>query len=513
MRSENVIKNSIWTTINTVITIAIGFISRTIFIYILNSEYLGIDGLFSNILSLLSLSELGFGSAVTFNLYKPLREKDEKKIAAIMNFYKWIYRMVAVFIFVVGMCLVPFLRYIIKDTTFDIKYITGIYVLFLIKTAITYLYSYNFTLATADQRGYIIGHITMINNIVTPIAKIVALAITRSFVAYIVAEIVLTLGFNLIKTLHVKKAYPVLEDTKSSLEKQETRKILKDVQNIFLGKVSTTVLTSTDNLIISSFVNVISVGFMSNYNTLVNYISTFISGALYSAQASIGNAIASEGKEYVYNILKKLTLITLFVASFATTALFCLSSDFISIVWSKNEDMTLPVVTVFIVMFNAFFQFIKSPLWITLTSAGLFEKDKYISFIGMVMNIVVSLILVQYLGLVGVILGTIISQSVQMILKAKLLFNEYFFMGSGKYLLLILECFTLFVAEELLTYFICINIPVSNIYLLFVCKMFMCVLVPNLMNYAIFHKTEEYEYFLKLILKVTKIVHRKRRFY
>ena len=139
MRSENVIKNSIWTTLNTVVTIIIGFISRTLFIYILNSEYLGIDGLFSNILSLLSLSELGFGSAVTFNLYKPLREKDEKKIAAIMNFYKWIYRMVAVFIFVVGMCLVPFLRYIIKDTTFDIKYIAGIYVLFLIKTAITYL--------------------------------------------------------------------------------------------------------------------------------------------------------------------------------------------------------------------------------------------------------------------------------------------------------------------------------------------------------------------------------------
>lgn len=511
MRSENVIKNSIWTTINTVITILIGFISRTLFIYILNSEYLGIDGLFSNILSLLSLSELGFGSAVTFNLYKPLREKDNKKIAAIMNFYKWVYRTVAAFIFVVGLCLIPFLRYIIKDTTFDLKYITGIYVLFLIKTAITYLYSYNFTLATADQRGYIIGHITMVNNIVTPIAKIAALAITRSFVAYIVVEIVLTLVFNLVKTLYVRKEYPVLEDNKSSLERQETRKILKDVQNIFLGKVSTTVLTSTDNLIISSFVNVVSVGYMTNYNTLINYITTFISGSLYSAQASVGNAIASESKEYVYGILKKLTLITLFVASFATTALFCLSSDFVAIVWSRKQDMTLPVITVFIIMFNAFFQFIKSPLWITLTSAGLFEKDKYISFIGMTMNIVVSLILVQYFGIVGVILGTIISQSVQMILKAKLLFNDYFGMSSGKYLLLILECFGLFIIEELVTYFICIIIPLSNIYLLFVCKMIACVIVPNLMNYVIFRKTEEYEYFSKLIFRVTNIVNHNRR--
>lgn len=508
MRSENVIKNSIWTTINTVITILIGFVSRTVFIYILNSEYLGIDGLFSNILSLLSLSELGFGSAVTFNLYKPLREKDDKRIAAIMNFYKWVYRIVALFILVVGLCLVPFLQYIIKDTTFDMSYIRLIYVLFLVKTAITYLYSYNYTLATADQRGYIIGHINMANNIITPIVKISVLAISRSFVAYIIVEIALTLVFNMIKTVYVKKQYPVLGDTKSALEKSETKKILKDVQNIFLGKVSTTVLTSTDNLIISSFVNVISVGFMTNYNTLINYITTFISGSLYSAQASIGNAIASEGREYVYKILRKLTLITLFVASFATTALFCLSSDFILIVWSKNEDMTLPVFTVFIVMLNAFFQFIKTPLWMTLTSAGLFEKDKYISFIGMTLNIIISLILVQYFGLVGVILGTIISQFIQLLLKAKLLFNEYFFMGCSRYLLLILQCFVLFIIEEMFTFFICVNIPVSNVYLLFLCKMLVCLVAPNLINYAIFHKTEEYMYFTKLFYKVLKIVKR-----
>ncbi len=508
MRSENVIKNSIWTTINTVVTILIGFISRTLFIYILNSEYLGIDGLFTNILSLLSLSELGFGSAVTFNLYKPIREKDNKKIAAIMNFYKWVYRIVAGFILVAGLCLVPFLQYIIKDTTFDFGYIRIIYLLFLIKTAITYLYSYNYTLATADQRGYIIGKINMVNNIVTPLSKIAALAITRSFIAYICTEIVLTLVFNFIKTVYVRKQYPVLEDTESKLEKKETKKILKDVQNIFLGKVSTTVLTSTDNLIISSFVSVVSVGFVTNYNTLVNYITTFISGSLYSAQASIGNAIASEGKEYVYNILKKLTLITLFVASFATTSLFCLSSDFITIVWSRNEDMTLPVVTVFVIMFNAFFQFIKSPLWITLTSAGLFQKDKYISFVGMTLNIIASLILVQKFGLIGVVLGTIISQSVQMFLKAKLLFNEYFCMGSGKYLLLIVECFALFLFEELLTYIICINIPIVNIYLLFISKVVACIIIPNLINYIIFRNTDEYLYFKSIILRTVKIVKR-----
>ncbi len=506
MRSENVIKNSVWTTINTVVTILIGFVSRTMFIYILNSEYLGIDGLFTNILSLLSLSELGFGSAVTFNLYKPLREKDDEKIAAIMNFYKWIYRMVAGFIFVVGIILVPFLQFIIKGSTFDIGFVKIVYVLFLIKTAVTYLYSYNYTLAVADQKGYITGKIRMVSNIASPVLKILVLAITKSFIAYICTEIVLTIVFNYITTSYVRKQYPVLNDTRSRLDKIETKKILKDVQNIFLGKVSTTVLTSTDNLIISSFVNVISVGFMSNYNTLINYITTFINGSLYSAQASVGNAIASEGKEYVYKILKKLTMITLYIGSFASIALFCLSNDFITIVWSRNEDMTLPIVTVFVIMFNSFFQFIKTPLWLTLTSAGLFQKDKYISFIGMIVNLVVSIILVLKFGLVGVILGTIISQSVQMLLKAKLLFNDYFYEGSGKYLLLMFECFALYVVEELVTYFICISIPISNIYILFVCKAVVCVVVPNAINYILFRKTEEYAYLIQLVFKTLKIV-------
>ncbi len=506
MRSENVIKNSVWTTINTVITILIGFISRTLFIYILNSEYLGIDGLFTNILSLLSLSELGFGSAVTFNLYKPLRERDDEKIAAIMNFYKWIYRMVAGFIFVVGIILVPFLQFIIKGSTFDIGFVKIVYVLFLVKTAVTYLYSYNYTLAVADQRGYITGKIRVVSNIATPLLKISVLAITKSFIAYICTEIVLTVVVNYISTSYVRKQYPVLKDTRSRLDKIETKKILKDVQNIFLGKVSTTVLTSTDNLIISSFVNVISVGFMSNYNTLINYVTTFINGSLYSAQASVGNAIASEGKEYVYKILKKLTMITLYIGSFASISLFCLSNDFITIVWSRNEDMTLPIVTVFVIMFNSFFQFIKTPLWLTITSAGLFQKDKYISFIGMIANLVVSIILVLKFGLVGVILGTIISQSVQMLLKAKLLFNDYFYEGSGKYLLLMLECFSLYVFEELVTYFICISIPISNIYILFVCKAVICVVVPNVINYILFRKTEEYAYLIQLVLKTLKIV-------
>lgn len=504
MRSEYVIKNSFWTTINNVANIIIGFVSRTVFIYFLNSEYLGINGLFTNVLSLLSLSELGFSSAVTFNLYKPLKEGDDRKVAALMNFYKWIYRGVAVFILVVGLALVPFLQYIVKETTFEMSYIRIVYIIFLLKTALSYLYSYNYTLATADQKGYLTAKITLVSNFIIPIAKIIVLALTRSFIAYLVIEIILNLVTNVIKAYYVRTQYPVLKDTKSALTKDEKKKMVTDVKNIFLGKVSTTILNSTDNIIISAFVSVVSVGFLSNYNTLIGYVQTFINGSLYSSQASIGNAIASETKEYVLKVLNRLTMITLFVASFACTALFCLSSDFISIIWARNEDMTLPLFTVFVVMLNSFFQMIKNPLWMTLSGCGFFDKDKYISISGAVINLVVSLILVQFSGIRGVIWGTIISQLVQLLLKAKLLFTEYFKMSCKKYLGRILLCFAFFVMELVITYGCCNLVPEMHELLSFGIKTMICCVVPSVMTIVLFYKTDAFQYFVGLVMKTLK---------
>ena len=421
-----------------------------------------------------------------------------------MNFYKWIYRGVAVFILVVGLALVPFLQFVIKETTFDISYIRIVYIIFLLKTTLSYLYSYNYTLATADQKSYLTAKITVVSSIVIPIAKIVVLAVSKSFIAYIVIEIILNLVTNMIKTYYVRLKYPVLKDTKSTLTKDEKLKMVTDVKNIFLGKVSTTILNSTDNIIISAFVSVISVGFLSNYNTLIGYVQTFINGSLYSAQASIGNAIASETKEYVYKILNRLTMITLFVASFACTALFCLSSDFINIIWAHNEDMTLPVLTVFIVMFNSFFQMIKNPLWMTLTGCGLFNKDKYISIAGAIVNLIVSLVLVQFADIKGVIIGTIISQLVQLILKAKLLFSEYFKTSCLNYLGRMALCFGVFVGELVVTYGCCCFVPSMNVIANFAIKTIICCVVPNVMTVVLFWKTDAFKYFMELVGKVLK---------
>lgn len=496
MRSDNVIKSSFWKIFNNMLSILLGFGSRTIFIHFLSADYLGINGLFTNVLSLLSLAELGFSTAVTFNLYKPLIQKDEKKIAGIMNLYKWVYRVVAVFIAIAGLCVVPFLGYICKDSQFELNYLRITYLLFLGKTVSTYFFSYNSTLITADQKEYKILPITSASTIVCNVFKILTLVVTRNFLVYLATDILVGILFNAMTAYYVKKEYPLLRDKDTKLDKDERKKIFSDVGNLFLGKLSTTILTSTDNIIISSFVNVVSVGLMSNYTTLIGYVQTFINAPLYSAQASIGNAVAAEPKEYVYKILKRLTMMTFFVASFSATALLCLSNDFIAIIW---DNLILPMPVVVILMVNSFLQMIKQPLWITLNTCGLFKKDKYISLAGALCNLIVSLVLVQFWDISGVIWGTIISQLLQMILKARLLFKDYFQESCVKYLLLICGCFAGLGIEMGVTYFLCSLVPGWHLYLVFVVKAIICTVVPTAMIVLTFRKTDAFDYTLGLI--------------
>lgn len=497
MRSNQVIKNSFWSLSGVILNILFGFINRTVFIVFLGAEYLGVNGLFTNVLSLLSLAELGFSSAVTYNLYAPITEKDEKKIAGIMNFYRFVYRIIAVIIMAVGLCLVPFLPYIVKGSTFPVSYLRIIYVLFLLDTGFSYFYSYNYTLAIADQKNYYVSKITFFSTPIMNVIKIGVLILTRSFIKFLAVSIILNLFINFLKASFVEKKYPLLKNHSEKLNKKEKLKLLSDVKNIFLGKVSTIVLTSTDNIVISAFINVVMVGVLSNYNMFIGYIQGFVNTALYAAQSSIGNVVATETKEYTGLVLKRLTRITLFIASFSCTALYCLSSDFIRILWGDNYVMKSYIVL--IIMINCFIQMIKSPLWMTLGVCGFFEKDKYISFIGAVSNLFFSIVLVTHIGVAGVILGTIISQSIQFLLKSRLLYHRYFEKSSQEYLILMMQCILAFFLELGATAFCCHFIQMFQPIVNFLVKAAICVVIPNVITILLYYKTEEFDYLLNLL--------------
>ena len=506
MRSKYVIKNSLWGILSQILSIILGFVGRTVFIRILNAEYLGISGLFSNVLSFLSLSELGFSSAVAFHLYGLIASGDNEKIAGVMNYYKRVYRVIASIILSIGLLLVPFLQYLIKESTFEISYIRLVYVIYLLNTVTSYLFSYRYTLATADQKNYILVQVDSIFKILGCIANIIVLVILKNFIVYLIAQMAVGIVGNYVKAQRVTKKYLVLKE-KNEISEEEKKKITSDVKNIFAGKVSTVIVTSTDNILISVMINLTAVGLYSNYAMIIGYIQSFLSQFTTATQASIGNLIASESKEYAYSVLNKLTQIIFFAVSFCATSLFVLLNPFIEL-WVGNQYL-LDMNVVFWCVLSFYIQIIKAPLWYTLGGAGLFKDDRNISIIGAVSNLVISVVCAYIWGFAGIFMGTVFSQLIQWVLKAILLGRKYLFMKCTGYVLLFFESTGMLLVFFAATYYLSSLIVLESELLSFLIKCMLCVIVPNAINFFVFRKSEGMQYMKSLIGRITKTITRR----
>ena len=508
MRTDNVIKNGIWGSVYQVVNIILGFIGRTVFIYFLNSEYLGISGLFTNVLSILSLSELGFSSAVAFHLYGYLAKDDKTKIAAIMNFYKNVYRVIGLAVLILGMAILPFLGLIIKESNFALSYIRIVYIIYLLQTVTSYFYSYKFTLAIADQKNYLMTNIDTIFRLVTTVVNIVALILFKNFIIYLLSNIFLGIICNVFKSYQVSKSYPYIKG-KEQLEKSEKKKIIGDVKNIFAGKLSTVIVTSTDNILISAMVALSTVGVYSNYAMLIGYIQAFLTQFTTATQASIGNMVATESKEHSYDIMKKLTIIIYLILSFCCVSFFVLLNPFITL-WI-GESFLLPMAVVFWCIFSFYIQIIKAPVWYSLGAVGYFKQDRNISIVGAVSNLVVSIICAYFLGLSGIFIGTVVSQLIQWVLKVQLFTKKYLDINMKEYVRLSIILLLLTFIFMTASYAICYFIRFQNIYLEFLIKVLCCLIIPNGLNWLLFRKTEAFKYLVSIAKRILGKIFRRKR--
>lgn len=498
MRSEKVIKNGMWGSVYQIITILLGFVGRTVFIRCLGAQYLGISGLFTNILTIFSLTELGFSSAISFHLYRQLADNNQKEISGIMNFYKGVYRAVAFIILVLGCSLIPLLQYIIKESPFEIQYIRLVYFIYVFKSVSTYFFSYNFTLIQADQKKYLLTKIDIILHLIVSAVNIFTLVVFRNYIIYLVTEIVIGIFGNLLKTLRVKKEYPYLNKNEK-LSKKSRKKIWKDVSNIFAGKVSTVIVTSTDNLLISSIINVTAVGLYSNYSMIITYITNFLTQFTSATQASLGNLLAQESKEYSYTVLKRLTTILYFVTSFCAVSLVVLLNPFITAWIGEKYLLNFPIVLICVI--NFYIQIMKTPMWFSVGGLGYFKEDRNIAIYGAISNLLVSIIAANYLGLFGIFFGTAFSQITQWILKTKLYCKKYMNMKATEYALQVLRLAALSVVLAILTGGICYFVRCDNKYLTLFIKACVCLIVPNLLNYFLFHKSEDFRYLMNIFTR------------
>ena len=422
-RTNNSLKNIIYSWISQILSIMLGFISRSIFLYCLSVDYLGIQGLFGDILNMLSLADLGFGTAMTFSMYKPLAEKDFDKLAGLTNFYKKIYRIIAISITCIGISVIPFLKYLVNLDS-DMPNLVIYYVLFLANTVASYLVVYRTCIIRADQKSHILTKYQSIFNIISTAVTSIVLFITRNYIFYLVSQVFFTYASNFYASYIAGKMYPYL-NKKIKLPKEETKGIFGNIKSVFLYKISSVLINATDNTLISVLVGTAAVGYYSNYTMLVTKLTAFVNTLFYSLTASLGNLIVKEGEEQRFQIFKIMQSVSIVLSTFCVTCVLTLQQDFIY-VW-LGKEYNLENIVVYALVINFYFSIVLLPIWVFREATGLYRKTKFVMLITAGVNIVMSIILGKLIGLAGIIFATSIARLVTYFwYEPKLLFKTYF---------------------------------------------------------------------------------------
>lgn len=423
-RTKNTARNIIFGMLNQILALILNFINRTIFIKILGPGYLGINGLFSDILMMLSMADLGFGIAMVYSFYKPLAENNQDKISALILFYKKIYNVIALAVTVLGLTILPFLDYLIKLNK-PIPYIKIYYLLFLGNTVISYLFVYKTSIINADQKNYIISKYQMLINIFRVLFQSIFLLMTKNYFIYLIIQVISTFINNIIASKKADELYPFIKKFNIKLNKKEKHNIYENMKSVFIYKFSSVLLNGTDNTLISTIIGTIWVGYYSNYTLIINTLNNFINIIYSSATASIGNIIVSEKPEKRFEVFQSMQTISLIISTFATVCLYTMLNNFIYL-WLGTKYILNDTILAAIIL-NFYLGNVLQPIWSYREATGLYIKTKYIMLIAAIENIILSILMGKIIGMAGILFASAISRITTNIwYEPKLLFDEYF---------------------------------------------------------------------------------------
>lgn len=502
MRTKNSIYNVLSALIANTITIIIGLVAQAVFIKVLGEEYLGINGLFTNIISMLGIVELGIGSAVIYELYKPISENDQYKVNALMNFYRKCYHIIAIVVLVIGLSITPFLSFFVGKVNIDVN-LNLVYILFIIDIVCSYILSYKRSIINANQKNYIVNLIHILCLAVLNIFQIVVLLLTKDYYLYLVVKIIMRLLENILITYMANKLYPYLNNGNYKLDKETRGDIVKKVKALFFHKIGGFIVLGSDNLIISKFLGVITVGLYSNYYLVINAVQSLFCQAINVLTPSVGNLLIEDDKTKTYSIFKKVRFINFWITCFSGTAILVIMDSFVSI-WVGNKYI-LPISVLIVLIFNYYQKSMRSSYMVFKEAAGIYYEDRFVPLIESILNIVFSIILCKWFGLAGVFIGTIISGFALWCYSYpryvyKKIFNRSY-MDYAKETIGYIILFTLIAGG---TYFLSTLFNFSSIYLRFISNVVISLIVPNIILLLIFSKTDNFKYYINLLKGIIK---------
>lgn len=494
MRAKNSMFNMLATFGSQIIMILLGFVSRTIFINALGAEYLGINGLFANILSIISLAESGIGTSIVYSLYKPVAENDEEKILILMNVYRKAFIIIGLIVFTLGIGIMPFIKFVINGHS-NVSNIYLIYFIFVFNSAITYLFSYKITFLNVCQKNYVVTSITTGFSVVAVFSKIAILYFTQNYILYLIVDSVITITTQIVVTKKAEKLYPVLKKrTNKKLDVETKNGIVKNMKALIVHNIGGKVVFGTDNLLISSFVSVTLVGLYDNYLIFINLCRNLINTVFNALEHSMGDLIATDDKDKIYSVYKSINFCVFWLNSFFAIGMFVCLEPVMNIWLGSEFLMGQPVVAVLMVSF--YISGMRRGINIVKTKAGIFHEDRFAPLFEAGINLIGSIILVKFFGISGIFLGTILSTlMVPFWIAPKLVYKQVFEKSSIEYFKEYVIYSVIALITAVITYSICNFIPIGGV-LLVIIRVIVAGVIPNVIYIIIFYKTDEFKYLL-----------------
>lgn len=406
MRTRYSIINMLFNIGGQFLTMLLSFINRMVFIRCLSAEYLGVNGLFTDVLSILNFAELGIGTAMVFSMYEPAARDDEQKLARLMNLYKWMYRAVAVSVLLFGLVLLPFLPYLIKGGE-GIEHITLIYMIYVLGSASSYLLSYKNSIYQAYQKGYICAGWSMACECIKTVSQITVLLLTRNFILYLAVQQAIQFLPNIMVSRMVDKEFPYLKECHELPKREERNGILKNIGAMSMHKLSTIIVRNTDSLLMSSFIGLATVGLYSNYRLVINALNNLMGKFAVAFSGSIGNFAVMENSDRLYKIYKEMDFMFFVMSAYLTGGLMMLFNPFITLLFGGRY--CFPMTTVMVIVAEFYITRMRQTNLLFREAMGLFWNDRYKAVAEFIINLVASLVLVRQYGVTGIIWGTIIS--------------------------------------------------------------------------------------------------------
>lgn len=502
-RKKNSIRGTFFGIILKIIQIVFPFAIRTIFINTLGIQYLGLNSLFTAILQVLNLAELGVSSALVFSMYKPIAEDDKEKICQLMNLYRLCYRIIGLVILGIGLIIIPFLPKLISGTIPSDINLYVIYLMNLSATVLSYwLFAYRNSLFTAHQRNDIISIITICVNFMTYIIQIVALLSLRNYYLYLTINILGQILINIVVAVASKKYFPEYVP-KGRLPIEERKIISKKVRDLFTAKIGAVINNSADSIVISSFLGLEVLAVYQNYYYIVSSLMAIFSIFFGSCSAGIGNSLVVRNEEDNKKMLYNINYIVFMALNFCCCCLVNLYQPFMQ-KW-VGQDYMLNFSFVLLFALYLFAEEAPRTLIVFKDAGGIWKEDRFRPLLSASVNLILNLILTNFIGLYGIIISTIFA--IMFISTPWLIVNinnRQLKINIKIYIIKFISYTIVIIINVTITYMICRNIWMENVWMTILARLVICTLVSNISFVLVFLKTEENKYVFQFTERIIK---------